>query len=101
MSQVQLSKEGLSAWKDVFPDGKVPVCELGFHPKSVHVGNEEYVLINFKALSEKQKIAIIRKISDRARTPRTEVCDAIEHDGLPLRKSLTTGVVSTPLRYFI
>ena len=61
MSEVQLNKEGLTVWKDVFPDGRVPVCELGFHPKSVHVGNEEYVLVKFKALSEKQKIAIIEK----------------------------------------
>lgn len=101
MSEVQLNKEGKTLWKDVFPDGRVPVCELGFHPKSVHVGNERYVLVNFKCLSEKQKIAIIRKISDKSGSTRTEVCDAIEHDGLPLRESLTTGVISTPLRYFI
>lgn len=101
MSEVHLSKEGLATWKDVFPDGRVPVCELGFHPKSVHVGNERYVLVKFKALTEKQKIAIIRKISDRTKATRTEVCEAIERDGLPLRESLTTGVISTPLRYFI
>jgi hypothetical protein len=52
-------------------------------------------------LSEEQKAAVLTKIGNRSEAPKTAILRDIEKIGLPLKESLTTGIIAAELRYFI
>ena len=96
-----LNDEGKKVWGDVFPDGKVPVASMIFQEMKVGLGTECAVLISWTAFSKTQKAAVLTKISERSGVPKDLILKDIEKIGLPLRESLTTGVIAAELRYFI
>ena len=96
-----LNDEGKKIWGDIFPDGKVPVTSMSFQEAKVGSRTERIVLVAWTALSKEQKAAVLTKISDRLGAPKTVILKDIKKIGLPLRESLTTGIIAAELRYFI
>jgi hypothetical protein len=96
-----LNEEGKKVWGDVFPDNKVPVTSIIF--QEAHVGDhrEKVCMVNWQLLNEKQKIQIIRKIAAKTGAWESDIADDIKRIGLPLRESLTMGVIAFELRFFI
>jgi hypothetical protein len=98
---VCLNEEGKRVFGDVFPDGKVPVCSMQFSKMKLGDGLVEAVLVNWRVLSIEQKVAVVRKLADAWNVSKDDVLVAIKRIGLPLRKSLTTGVIAAELRFFV
>ena len=104
---VCLNDEGKKVWGGIFPDGKVPVCsqfaDAELSDKSQRSGwkTERVILVNWSALTEHQKISVLRKISAKTGADETVILKDLEKIGLPLRESYTTGTVANELRFFI
>ncbi len=98
-----LNDEGRKVWGDVFPDGKIPVTSMVFQETKLGPGSKREcaVLIVWSALSKEKKDAILAKISERFGAPKDQILKDILRIGLPLRESLTTGVIAAELRWFI
>ena len=98
---VSLNDEGKKVWGDIFPDGQVPVCSFFGESELEGLGKEEVALISWKGLSFAQQASILKKISQLSHVPENIIKAEILKKGLPLRKSLTTGIVAMELKYFI
>ena len=98
---VFLNDAGMRVWGDVFPTGKVPVASMTFQEAKLGPKTERVILVAWTALSEKQKDAILAKISERCGAPKEAILKDTLKVGLPLRESYTTGTVATELRFFI
>lgn len=100
---VMLNDEGKKVWGDVFPDGKVPVTSMSFHEAKLGPGSrtEAVVLVSWQALSKTEKDGVLTKIVEKSGAPREAIFADILRIGMPLRKSLTTGVIAAELRFFI
>ncbi len=100
---VCLNDDGKKVWGDVFPDGKVPVCDMTFESADLegYIIPTEIVLVNWVLLSKSQQKAVLSKISVKCGVSENDIQQQILAIGLPLRKSLTTGVIWAELRYFI
>lgn len=96
-----LNDEGKKVWGDVFPDGKVPVMSMSFHEAKVGPNTKRVVLVSWNVLSKLQKYAVLTKISEKSGVSEEVILKDIEKIGLPLRESLTTGIIAAELRYFI
>jgi predicted Fe-S protein YdhL (DUF1289 family) len=96
-----LNDEGKKVWGDVFPDGKVPVASMAFQEAKVGPKIERVILVAWTMLSDKQKDAVLIKISARNGAPKEVILKDILKIGLPLRESYTTGTVAVELRFFI
>lgn len=101
MSEVTLGEKGIAEeWNTIFPNRRVPVLNTQFLTDKKAI-SEDYIMVNWKVLTPEQKIMVIRKLASKFKASETEVCDQLDRYGLPLRKSFTTGIVCTPLRYFL
>jgi hypothetical protein len=103
---VRLNEEGMKVWGDVFPDGRILVCSMSFHKAHLQgQSQEEVILINWNALSAKQKNTILGKMAKlsghEGPDGELQIYNDIVKVGLPLRKKYTTGIVAAELRFFI
>ncbi len=99
---VCLNKQGKEKYGDIFPDGKVPVCSMSFSEATIGEDTiAEIVLVSWKALSVKQQKALLDKVNETLGGDKEELAFQIASKGLPLRKSLTSGVICADLRFFI
>ena len=96
-----LNEEGKRVWGTIFPDGKVPVCSQFQKANLDGSGSERVVLVQWAALSQEQKDAVLAKISERSGASKEAILKDILRIGLPLRERYTTGVVAAELRWFI
>ncbi len=94
---VNLNEKGKEVWGDIFPYGKVPVTSMVFQESNVG----KMVIVAWQALTQKQRDAIVLKISEKSGSPMSVILDDIYKIGLPLRESYTTGVIAAELRFFI
>ena len=91
---IKLNDEGMKIWGDIFPDGKVPVTSMQFQDMKLGPARERAVLVAWKTLPEEKQNAILNKIHERTGGKVTDIQSNILEIGLPIRESLTTGVIA-------
>jgi hypothetical protein len=99
---VSLNGKGLDRYRDIFPDGKVPVYNRDFF--NATLGEDtiaEVILVSWRHLKPEQQKALLAKINETLGGNQEAIAWQIATKGLPLRKEYTTGVVAMGLRYFV
>jgi hypothetical protein len=88
MPWAHLNAEGKQHWRDIFPDGKVPIQSIAAQQARVDgINNPESVFaIDWKSLSERQQQAILKKLTSQKGTPKQEVLKDLQSVGLPLQR---------------
>lgn len=88
MPWAHLNAEGKQHWRDIFPDGKVPIQNIATQQARVEGAKdpESVFAIEWKALSEKQQQAILKKLTSQKGTPNQEVLKELQSVGLPLQR---------------
>jgi hypothetical protein len=99
---VSLNGKGINKYRDIFPDGKVPVRNLDFFKATLGEDTiAEVVLVSWEHLTSEQQKALLAKINETLGCNQEDLAKQIATKGLPLRKDYTTGIVVMELRYFI
>jgi hypothetical protein len=83
-----LNAKGKRYWGDIFPDGKVPIQSIAAQQARVDGLNdpESIFAIDWKALSERQQQAILKKLTIQKGTPKSAVLKGLQSVGLPLQR---------------
>ena len=89
-----LNKEGMETWKEVYPDGTVPV--LSMIPQYGPLGSpdappQRYFVVYIEELTEEQIEKTLDILTERFNVPREEMREEFMEHGIPLRRSLTSG----------
>jgi hypothetical protein len=95
MPKAILTEYGKQRWADVFPEGTLPV--KSYVPVSSNVGN--IYLVDWAAITEEQRQAVLQKLADRFNISKREVEMQVLQDGLPIRAELVT--VAIPFKFFV
>lgn len=86
MIRALLNDEGKRVWGYVFPDGGIPVKNLAsFKAQLGDIGEEEVYLVDWAALTDKQRLLIIEHLKKRFGDSAAAVEAEILKSGLPLR----------------
>jgi hypothetical protein len=88
MPWAHLNAEGKQHWRDIFPDGKVPIQSIAAQKAPVGgvKGPESVFAVDWKALSERQQQAILKKLVIQKGTPKNAVLKEPQSAGLPLQR---------------
>ncbi len=88
MSWAHLNAEGKRYWGDIFPDGKIPIQNIAAQQTRAKglKGPESVFAIDWKALSEGQQQAILKKLTIQKDTLKQEVLKELQIVGLPLQR---------------
>ena len=103
-SWVYLNEEGVRAWGDVFPDGRVPVRSVVPFPatlENVKPGEEVQRVYLLGQVPHETLDRILGKLSAKFGAPRDVIRADVERNGLPIRESLTSGSSTDDLGLFL
>ena len=98
-----LNVEGKKAWRDVFPDGEVPVQSILAQTAALKgvEKTESVFLVDWEELTVQQQDMIIEKLSKRSGAAKSVVLKDVLKIGLPLREKHTDGCGTTRLGLFV
>jgi len=86
MIKALLNDEGKKVWGYAFPEGEIPVKNLVSQTAMLEgLGEEKVFLVNWEALTMKQKSLVLDHFKKRFGNSEVEVEAEIRKKGLPLR----------------
>ncbi len=90
-----LNDQGKQLWGDIFKDGRVPIRGLSAQTAQLEgEGESRIFLIQWTALEDSQRTAILERLSKRFSAPKEVILKDILSKGLPLRERYTDGSVA-------
>ncbi len=102
MPWAHLNAEGKRYWGDIFPDGKVPIQSIAAQQARVEgISDPESVFaIDWKALSERQQQAILKKLTSQNGKPKQAVLKELLSVGLPLQRKHIQSMGTDRMRLY-